>query len=165
MKITKELIEKLTSPDILKKDYDHIIGLIDEKVDDIWRKLLQLSCRKLDWWCFDNDVEYDSGDGSSGGTFDPTRYSNWIYIIGKFSNVNNSYYKYNDGFPTRFLWMEDKDVETEILTNVGQSHAKLLSDKENDDKKQEEKKKKREEMAAIIRAKLTKEELEYIKFK
>jgi hypothetical protein len=109
MKITKELLDKLNNTDISKREYDGIISAIDGRVEFVWTELLKISNRKLKWYAFDNDIELGDGDGSTGGQFDPIQYKEWISIIGEFSGKSDDYYKYDDGFPTRFLWMEDDD--------------------------------------------------------
>lgn len=95
MKITKELIDRLNYPDdISKREYDDILSAIDKRVQDIWIKILSLSKRRFNWWAFSNDSDYDSGDGSDGGYFDPKDYKEWIDIVGDYAKICNDYYKY-----------------------------------------------------------------------
>jgi hypothetical protein len=165
MKITKELIDELNDPDISKRKYDSIIPLIEERALYIWRQLMKISHRTLSWYAFDNDVELGRGEGSTGGYFDPKRYNKSIGIAGNYDRKYNEYYKYDDEFPTRFLWMEDDDWEKEVLTNISESVSKIKLDKEISKQKRDEKKQKQVEMTKIIKSKLSKEELKYIRFK
>ena len=162
--ITKELVDKLSDPDISKREYDNIIGIIEERVFDIWETLLRISKRKCEWYAFGNDVELERGNGSTGGEFDPIEYKEWIEMTGEYDREYNGYYDYDDGFPTRFLWTDGDIWQKEVLKNIEDGITKANLKKDNDNKKREEKKIKQKQMEEVIRNKLTKGELKYIKF-
>lgn len=164
MRITKEMVDSLSNPDITKRQYDEIIAYINTRTIYIWESLIKLSKRKLNCFTFSNDVDYADGR-SSGGTFDPDEYDEWIEIVGEFSYIHDKYYEYNTGFPTKFLWMDDADWKNEVLTNIKESKELEESEKRKTKESREAKKIKSKEMREIILGKLTKEELKYIKFK
>lgn len=164
-KITKEMVDKLSNPDISKREYDSIVSLIYDRVGDIWRDVLKISKRKLHWYAFSNDVELGHGNGSTGEEFDPVIYKDWIEMTGECDYVDNEFYEYNDGFPTSFLWTEDGVWQKEVLNNFEDSIKKTKLKKDTEKVKREEKKKKRLEIMKIIKGKLSKEELKYITFK
>lgn len=158
--ITEERVLKLNDPRITKREYDAIIGEIGERVDYVWRELLKISGRKLNWYAFHNDVYDGEGNGSSGGRFDPEIDGKFIELSGDYTSRGfDGVFAY--GFPTRFLWTDDNIWQQEVLNHVDQK------------KKLREAEKKRAELAEIehkkiiesIKSKLTKEELKYITFK
>lgn len=158
----KEMVKMLSDPDIKKKDYNDYLEKINDKVNEIWRFIC--SDRNLIWWSFDNDsgAWNSGGNGSDGGEFDPIEHAEMISIIGEFNYVNNGYYEYNDGFPTRFLW---EDYKKEVI-----EHQKLSKKKEEINKKLEKEKKavkktKKIELLKSIKSKLTAEELKFLKIK
>jgi hypothetical protein len=158
MMITKELIEKLSDENISKKEYDSIIAAIGDKVDEIWRFIIATSGRKLYWWAFSNDVSLGHGNGSTGGEFDPATDKDFIDIEGENKWLDNEFYEYNEGFPTRFLW---EDYRTEVTNHVEDTIKKK---KEDAIKKNNETHAKKE-LVESIKKKLTPEELEIIHFK
>jgi hypothetical protein len=152
--ITKELVESLFDEKITRKEYNKILSLIANRVDEIWRYICSISHRTLDWWAFSNDVYDGEGNGSSGGEFNPEHDKEWIEIIGESTCISGSYL-FNDGFPTDYLWAENyqKLVKKEIALA------------EENDKKQKQKVKKKKEDKATKKVKLTPEALKCIKFK
>ena len=163
--IPKETIDRLYDLNIPKREYDKIISEIGDRTRYIWKEICSLSKRKMHWWAFSNDVELRSGDGSTGGEFDPEEYKDFIRIIGDIDEICDGYYAYDNEFPTYFLWMEDEEWQKEVLENIKESANKIKLEKEKNKRKREERKRKQAEMMVVIKNKLTKEELKYIKFK
>ena len=162
---TKEQVKNLSSDNITKKEYDKTIDLISDRVDYIWRQIIKISRRELSWYAFQNDVELGSGNGSTGGFFNPETDSEFIEFTGKFSYLENPYYEYNDGFPTSFLWTDDESWTTEVIQNLNEMKAKLKTDKSDLKREAKEKLLVKEKIIESIKAKLSKEELKYIEFK
>lgn len=165
MTITKELVEKLSSDGVSVKEYRQIIAAIGEKVDEIWRYILEKSGRKLEWWAFRNDVSYGRGNGSSGGEFDPEEDKEFIEIIGnysdsKFPSGTNTPYQYDEGFPTELLW--DENWKETVRKNIQDSKDALEKFKQQKKEKAALRKQKDAEMTATIKAKLTPEEVKFL---
>lgn len=158
----KQLIESLTDPNITKKAYVEVIAIIDKKVDEIWRYILDISKRKLDWYAFQNDVSYGHGNGSSGGEFNPETDSEFIEFIGEFSHSSNEFYEYNYGFPTRFLWEDyQKEVKQHLLDIVVKSEQVKVVKPQKNSGLLLRKAKLKEKLASF----LTPEELKMVKIK
>ena len=164
IEITKEMVESLSSVTITRKDYDGLLGLIDRRIDYIWKKILTMSKRNFEWWAFSNDVEL-GGNGSTGGEFDPSLYSEWIKLIGDCDHLDDDYYNYNNGFPTNFIWRDDEDWQAEVKENIIYYKSKLAAEKEYKKNAYAKRKEMSAKMKKIITGKLTTEELKYIKFK
>lgn len=164
LEITKNDVLLLDDNDISRRKYCDIIDKISDRVDDIWRKIISMSGRKLVWYAFLNDVELGSGNGSTGGEFNPSTDSEFIELIGEYSKFDNDYYKYNEGFPTRFLWTEDVVWQAEVLKNIEESKEKKKTDKAKKVVEKVTEKEKRIKTITEIKSKLSKEELKYVKF-
>ena len=109
--LTKELVESLSSDDITRKEYNRILELISERVNEIWRFICAESKRKLEWWAF-----------RKGGEFDPDEDMDFIEIIGENSTSRNNFYSMNEGFITELLWDEDyKTTVREIIARDNQA--------------------------------------------
>ena len=158
--IPQDRVLKLNDPNVTKREYDAIIEEIGERVGYVWRKLLKISGRRLNWYAFQNDVEYDDGDGSSGGSFDPETDGEFIELSGDYASreVDGDF---ATGFPTRFLWTDDDVWQQEVLNHIDQN-KKL---KESEKQKAELTKVARTKIIESIKSKLTKEELKYVSFK
>lgn len=163
--ITKENIDSLLSDDITKKEYDRLIELINQRVDEIWKYILKVSNRKFGWYSFSNDHEYDNGNGSDGGYFDPKEDSEYITLIGDFNSFRgiSEFYDYHNGFPTELLWKTDwkEIIDHETSEAIRKDEEKKILEKS----KILEKKERKEKLIESIKNKLTKEELSVIKFK
>jgi hypothetical protein len=155
--IPKERIVALNNPDIIKREYDAIIAEIDNRVTHIWKTLMKISGRKLDWYAFQNDVDLGRGNGSTGGQFDPKTDSEFIELGGEYSrrDVDGDF---QNGFPTRFLWTEDSVWQQEVLSHIEQNRQAT-------NKKYKNEQQKKNAMIVLIKQKLTAEELKYISFR
>lgn len=161
MEITKQIIDQLNDENIIKKNYDKIIDLINKKVGLIWETICDKSNRPMKWWAFSNDIEYGNGNGSSGGSFDIKHDYEFIEIIGENQSHKSNYYELNDGFPTEFLWIDYKKAIDDHLRYVSQKEV------EEKNKKNLAKDKSKAEKARIIngiKKKLNAEELKLVKF-
>jgi len=149
MKITKEEFDALFLDDISKKKYDDIINRIEERVDEVWKNILKLQGKKLNWY------DYDTG------SFDPVSCKENITFDGEWSGRDYDV-PYDDYIPTNFLW---EDYEKEVLKDI-QSYKDNKKIKELEAvSKRLELKERRKVMIVSIKSKLTKEELRFIKFK
>jgi hypothetical protein len=165
MKLTKELVESVNDGSISKNRYDDIISCIGDRVDVVWRLILRLSNRKLHWYSFSNDVETPGG-GSTGGDYDPKADSEFIELIGDFSKrTEDRIYKFNYGFPTRFLWMENSDIEKEVILNLGESSAGIKVERNRVKQQKSLDKEHRSKIIKQIRSKLSPAELKFVTFK
>ena len=161
MKITKELVESLSSDTISKKNYDEIVSVIDDKVNTIWRFILKKANLELDWYAFQNDVSYGHGDGSSGGHFDPDVDKEFIELGGEYEIREDDFYQYSNGFPTELLWADDyKSIVTEHIKWANEQ-VKLQNQKTKETVKT--RKQIREKLLKSIKTKLTSEEIKVIK--
>ena len=152
MKLNESLIRKLTSDNITKKEYENILVKINDRLDEI---VTVMGKKKTDWYDFDNE----GGTCESPGKFDPERYNEIICITGTVRFPE----PYEDlSFPTRWLW---EDFEEEFNVKVREAREEKETLKQKAKAKREELKRKAEEMKQIIKSKLTKEELKWIKFK
>lgn len=155
MKITKEQFDSLFDENIKKKDYDHIISLIDQRFGEICEKFLVKKNKHGSWYDYDN-ASYEDED--SRGSFDPVDYKNDVGIMGEWIEPPPGY---DLSFPSRWLW---EDFEEELKQEI-ENYKKLeLLKKETAKKKKEEKKEERNRLHAQIKQKLTPEELKTIKF-
>jgi len=156
-------LRALTSKTITKSEYDKTINQIGEVTNLIWHYICNTSTRKLHWWAFRNDVDLGSGNGSTGGNFDPKKDHEFIHIIGDRKNINSDSYPYNDGFPTDLLttpnwdkiidkaiseWKKERTVEVATAKSIA------MAKKANYAK-----------LKASVKHKLTKDELKVITFK
>ncbi len=153
MKILKEQFDRLTSDDITKKDYDTLVKDIHSRVNEI----VMFMCNKnFDWYDFSNE----GGTESSPGWFDPVWYKDFVEITGhiKFPPP----YDNPLGFPTRWIW---EDFEEEFKRDVD-GYVDVVKERRAAEKaKREARKAEKAKMIEVIKSKLSKEELKFIKFK
>lgn len=164
--IPKERVDSLFNTKVITKaEYDEIIENISDRVHHIWSNLCKMNGRQIEWYAFSNDIEDHNGNGITGGHFDPYEHKDWIELIGDFDRIKAEEYIYNDGFPTKYLWTQDDKWKAEVIENYEYSINKAKLDKEAKKNGRLNLKNKKEEMKNIIKSKLTKEELKFIKFK
>lgn len=163
MIIAQERVLKLKDENITKRDYNAIVKEVNDRVDYIWRTLCKLTNRKLEWYAFQNDVEFDRGEGSDGGSFDIETDFHYIRLHGNFSERPFDG-AYSEGFPTYFLWTDDSVWIEEVLTHIESNKTKLEKEKQEAKQKKESSNAYRKAIIKSIKSKLTKEELNYINF-
>jgi hypothetical protein len=161
MKITKEEFDSLFSDDISKKKYDDIIHRIDVRVKEVWKNILKLQGRKLDWYDYDNGCGRDNNGDPIDGSFDPISYKENITFSGEWSGRDYDM-PYNDYIPTNFLW---EDYEEKVLKDIQAYKDNEIAEKIKVAAKRLELKEHRKAIIESIKSKLTKEELRFIKFK
>ena len=161
MKLTKEEFDSLYSDDITKKRYDKIIEKIDERFAEIVNCMSNSKTNR--WFDYDNDdYEYDH---NADPYFDPEGYKEWIGVQQTSSKSLPEPYDTEYGgpcFPTRWLY---EDFIVEFLLKVRDYKIKQEEKKAKAKKAREALKVKKAEMKIQIKAKLTNEELKFIKFK
>ena len=154
MKLTKNLFDKLSDPEIKHSEYVFITKLIDDRFSEICRTLLKN--RKLSWFDYDNHGD----DENSPGHFSIKEHSEYIGIGGRHNGLKEPF---GWEFPTRWLW--EDDYLNQYTTEVEKYNLKI--EEEKNAKKQQYiiNKEKRKKMIELIKSKLTREELSYISFK
>ena len=170
MKLTPEEFHRLYSPDVLKKEYDEIIGRINERFGDVV-ELIYPRIKGRGWFDYSN-CDYESEH--SGGKFDPDRYKTEITIGGS-CNFPEPYCNTDAGcgyIPTRWLWTDDADILKEFKEEVEKARLaveqKKLANKQRHESQKLKQKlfaSKRDEMQKSIKSKLTPDELRYISFR
>lgn len=159
MKITKQQFESLYSEEITKKEYDRIIDLINDRIDDIFDVIN--GRRKNGCWYVYGNYDYHSEDDC--GYFDLDRYKENIELSGEdFSGPE----PFCDGgriyIPTNWLW---EDFEDEFNAEVAKAKKEKEKEKAKAKEQREARKVRLKELTQSIKSKLTKEELKVIKFK
>lgn len=152
MKIPKADFDRLTSDSITKKDYDILLKCISSRVHEI---VMFMCGGKYKWYDFANE----DGEGKPGW-FDPVWYKDDIELTGSFT-FPDPYFN-PPSFPTRWIY---EDFEEEFKRTVEGNAEVVKKQKAEEKAKREARKAKREEMITLIKSKLTKEELRFVKFK
>jgi hypothetical protein len=163
--IAKERVNKLYDYNISKREYDEIIDEINNRVSKIWMEICKISKRRVKWHAFRNDVELGDGNGSTGGSFDPRADVEFIELGGDYDYDYDRDGDYAHGFYTRFLWTEDEVWKQEVIETIEANKRKLKIEKQKKKEKELTVKAEHDRIVAIIKSKLTKEELKYIRFK
>jgi hypothetical protein len=163
--IAKERVNKLCDYNISKREYDEIIDEINNRVSKIWREICKISKRRVKWHAFRNDVELDNGNGSTGGSFDPRADAVFIELGGDYDYDYDRDGDYAHGFYTRFLWTEDDVWQKEVINHIESNKRKIEIKKQKKKQKELAEKEERDRVVAIIKSKLTKEEIKYVQFK
>ena len=158
MKITKEEFDSLYSDDITKKQYNYIISKIDKRFGEIVYFMAGNKRKNHHWF------DYSNGDSRAeiDGYFDPIDYKEYISINDYFPSLPEPYYSLDYSIPTRWLY---EDFEEEFTREVEECKVKVEEKKKKAKEKREALKIKKTEMKEQIKAKLTPEELKFIKFK
>jgi hypothetical protein len=167
-KITQEMLDELKNEETLTiKRKKEILLLIDSKVDDVFKYIIKKTKGKFNWYAYSNDIEYGNGNGSSGGEFDIREYGEYISFKGeyafKYNTINSSAFPFFEGFPTYLITLENHEEEIDKL--LEKYYSVCLSEVAKKLQKREAEEIKKAEVISTIKAKLTKEELKYIKFK
>lgn len=110
--IDKSMLDELKNHNTLTvARQNEILGIINTRVDEIFRFICDAAGAKLNWYSYSTDdrAYCSDGDGSDGGVFDINQYETDIWIIGDWSE---NLCEFEECFPTRFLW---EDYEDEVL--------------------------------------------------
>jgi hypothetical protein len=141
--MTREEFNQLYLPDIKKRDYDRIVGEIDERFDEIVRLVFPYIARNSNWYGYSNLIYEEE---SSSGYFDPYKYKQEICVGGDnsfpepFSDTSEG----NGCFPTRWLWTDNSEIEKEYKKLTENSKAMAEAEKQAKKRKREELKEKKE---------------------
>lgn len=149
--ITKAQFDSLFDEDVTKKQYDEIIGLIDDRFNEICKIFLIKRNRQKAWYDYDNETE------DSRGYFDLKNYKEYIGVSGEWIEPPLGY---DLDFPTRWLW---EDFEQEMKKTIEDTRQMLEERKEKN--KKEIRKKEVAVLKSSIKNKLTPQELKIINFK
>ena len=151
-KIKKGEFDNLYSKDITKKEYDRVINKIDVRFSEIMTTLVP-SLKEHGWFDYDNNLK------DREGYFDTSGYKIKIDVGGEGFELPEPF---GVSIPTRWLWEDYKEefksevIQYEELKNKLKEHNKMYRDKL---------KAKRKLLKESIKSKLTKAELNIIKFK
>ena len=154
--ITEEQFDRLYDEGITVRERKEILSLVDERFSYLISGLLSIKNKNTGWFDYANYA-----DGNDGH-FDKEEYCEYITFDGERLNMKEPY-RYE--IPTRWLWTPDEEVLEEYNREIREYKNEQLAKKEKSKKAREELKIKKAEMKQIIKAKLTKEELKFIKFK
>lgn len=149
--------------DITKAEYKELLKAISERFSYVFQKAWEIMERKWDWFDYDNE-----GGEDHPGVFDPDEYTTAIGITGEY----DSYTKYFDGYeheiPIEWLYTDfEQALKAEYMTakNKAVEAEKRAAEKARNDKAQRKADDKiRKQKHAEIRAKLSTEDLRFIKF-
>lgn len=140
--------------DITQREFKLLQQHINERADYVVRTAWQIMERKLDWWDFDNE----DADSETHGYFDPESYRHEFQIVGNLGQPTNNFDKYQGDIPVKWLcenFEEALYLEYRVYKNKAIQDELARTAKEFNALK---------EVHAKIRAKLTKEELQHVKF-
>lgn len=158
-RISKERFDKLYDENITKKEYDSIIGDIDDRFVEIVKLI---SSEKNKGWFDYGNCGYDHY--RSAGYFDPDEYREYISIGGENRSIPEES-DCKDAFPTRWLWTDNDEILGEFSATIAASKAMQEKKKLSSEQTFEAKRLEKLTMKRIITSKLTREELTYIMFK
>lgn len=160
IQITQEEFDSIYSDDISKKNYDIIIGKINDRFSFVMTTICP-SLKKKGWFDYGN-LSWER-DGHAGH-FDPEWYKEEIELGGEDFDLSAPYGGAEPTWiPTKWLW--EDDFKEQFDSEVKKAALEEKLEKEKLKKKREEKKAKKSEMKKLISSKLTKEELKFVTFK
>ena len=157
--LNKELFIQFLNDEMTVKQVKSFTEDLTKRFYYIVHTIAQLTGRTIDWFDYDNE-----GGEYNPGVFDTEVYRDCVGYLGEFSNKKDMkvrFEDYDDSFPTRWFYNNFEDElkseqsaffkEEEEKNN--EKNAKLLKNKQDFTKIQNS-----------IKAKLTKEEMAYIRF-
>ena len=147
--ITKDTVLSIGDENISRKNYKKTILEISDRVDKIWRFICAKTKRSLSWW-----------DYSQNDYFDLEYHSEYVTLTGDWLYINDV--AYLDGFETELLW--DENWKATILENIEKTEIEYANKKIKTEEKRKRATEKKNKLIAIIKGKLTKEELRIVKF-
>lgn len=160
-KLDKVAVQRILAGECSLAEFNSFQKPIEDRMNYVVRKIVELSNLTLDWWDFDN-----LGEGQDDrGRFDIEAYSQSVGIVRTCigtSYKNMCFEKYEKQIPVQFLWMnfeeqvakEFEDFKNHIDVNAIHAANKAFEAKQAF-----------ECMVASIKSKLTPQELAYIEFK
>lgn len=160
-KLDKVAVQRILAGECSLAEFNSFQKPIEDRMNYVVRKIVELSNLTLDWWDFDN-----LGEGQDDrGRFDIEAYSQSVGIVRTcigISYKNMCFEKYEKQIPVQFLWMnfeeqvakEFEDFKNHIDVNTIHAANKAFEAKQAF-----------ECMVASIKSKLTPQELAYIEFK
>lgn len=160
-KLDKVAVQRILAGECSLTEFNDFQKKIEDRMNYVVRKIVELSNLSLDWWDFDN-----LGEGQEDrGFFDPLVYHEFVGIVRECtgnSYKNMCFEKYEEEIPVSFLWMDFEEQvakEFEDFKNHIDVHAIHAANKAVEAKQAFDC------MVASIKTKLTPEELAYIEFK
>lgn len=160
-KLDKVTVQRVLAGEFTMKEFDAIKPQLEDRMNYVVRKIVELSNLNLEWWDFDN-----LGEGQEDrGFFDPLAYDEFVGIVRECtgnSYKNICFEKYEDQIPVRFLWM---DFEEQVAKEFEDFKTNIDVNFINAANKAVEHKQKLDAIIASVKSKLTPEEMAYIQFK
>lgn len=160
-KLDKVEVQRIIAGECSLAEFNAFQKQIEDRMNYVVRKIVELSNLSLEWWDFDN-----LGEGEDDrGHFDIEAYSKSVGITGErtgSSYKNMCFEKYEKQIPVQFLWIDFEEQvakEFEDFKNHIDVHAIHAANKAVEAKQAFDC------MVASIKTKLTPEELAYIEFK
>lgn len=160
-KLDKVAVQRILAGECSLAEFNAFKKPIEDRMNYVVRKIVELSNLSLEWWDFDN-----LGEGEDDrGHFDIEEYSSSVGIAGERTGTsykNMCFEKYEKQIPVQFLWMDFEEQvakEFEDFKNHIDVHAIHAANKAVEAKQAFDC------MVASIKTKLTPEELAYIEFK
>lgn len=158
MQITQSELKEFFDDSITVKRKNELTLKINQAVHYVVQRLALIGGYEVDYYDYANASE----DGTADGYFDTENYGNKVFIIGEFNKSNKSFNKYQNQFPTSWLWDDEFEEKVREEIHVANESARLTAinkaQRQNKDQEQFEK------IKASIVAKLTTEELAIIDF-
>ncbi|NCQ51521.1 hypothetical protein GW796_06425 [archaeon] len=162
MPLNKNKFDKMMDGDITIKEMKDFSLDISNRFLYVVEKISELTNRTCNWCDYSNEVGEGNTRGMFNGFFDTSLYSNEVDYVGSFYNPKEHVFKkYDTSFPTSWLVenFEDK-LKVEINNYLEYENKKIITQKNTN----EEINKKLQEIQSLIKAKLTVEELCFVKF-
>lgn len=160
-KLDKVEVQRILAGECSLAEFNAFQKPIEDRMNYVVRKIVELSNLSLEWWDFDN-----LGEGQDDrGRFDIEAYSRSVGIVRTCNGTsykNICFEKYERQIPVQFLWMDFEEQvakEFEDFKNHIDVHAIHAANKAVEAKQAFDC------MVASIKAKLTPEELAYIEFR
>lgn len=160
-KLDKVEVQRILAGECSLAEFNAFKKPIEDRMNYVVRKIVELSNLSLDWWDFDN-----LGEGQEDrGFFDPLVYHEFVGIVRECtgnSYKNMCFEKYEEKIPVSFLWMDfEEQVAKEFEDFKNHIDANFITAAN----KAVEHKKELDAIIASVKSKLTPQEMSYIQFK
>jgi len=149
--ITKERFNRVCAKDVTVKEYNDILNEVTDKINEIWRWICLHPDRVLTWWDFEDEQSFNPYDSQT-----------FIQITGEWDWDNFCPYN-NNGIPTELLW--DENWQETYLKAYAEIKESVTKEKAKKKEAREKKKESNLKMTERIKAKLTPEEIKFLKLK
>ena len=160
-KLDKVEVQRIIAGECSLAEFNAFQKPIEDRMNYVVRKIVELSNLSLEWWDFDN-----LGEGEDDrGHFDIEAYSKSVGITGErtgSSYKNMCFEKYEKQIPVQFLWI---DFEEQVAKEFDDFKNHIDANFITAANKAVEHKKELDAIIASVKSKLTPQEMSYIQFK